>query len=108
MNENITIQKLIKVIKNLHTNNNEISELKEMALSLENKISSKRKEDYEKNIEASRLRRKLNNSKQAIKKLWKKRKEKSLRSIFSNKEVILKHIKIARETKEEINKLKSI
>lgn len=106
--EEITIHKLLKKIKNLNTNNEEISELKEMALNLEQKISSKRKQDYEKNIEISRLKRKLNNSKQAIKKLWKKRKEKSLRSIFSNKEVILKHIKIAKETKEEINKLKSI
>lgn len=104
----MTIQKLFKAIQNLKGTSQEIQELKDMANVLEEKISSNNKKQYQQNIELSRLKRKLNNSKQAIKKLWKKRREKSLRSIFSNKEVILKHIKIARETKEEIDKFKSI
>lgn len=104
----MTIQKLFKAIQNIKETSQEIQELKLMASILEEKISSNNKKRYHQNIELSRLKRKLNNSKQAIKKLWGKRKEKSLRSIFSNKEVILKHIKIARETKKEIDKFKSI
>jgi hypothetical protein len=98
----MTIQKLFKVINNLKGESEEISELKNMTNLLQDKISSSNKKQYQQNIELSRLKRKLNNSKQAIKKIWKVRNEKSKRSIFSNKEHILKHIKIIRDTKKEI------
>lgn len=92
----MTTQKLIKFIKNLDFSSSEIIQLKEMASVLENKISSKNKDRYIGNLEVSRRKRTLNNSKQAIKKHWR------IRNEGKNKALILKHLVKIRE----ISKLK--
>ena len=59
------------------------------------KISNANKKSYSSNIELSRLKHKISNSKQAIKKHWNNRKSKKL--------LILKHIKTIRKQYKLIN-----
>lgn len=85
-------QQLIKRILSLQGETPEIIELKEFANSCKNKIANKNAEAYQKDIELSRLKRKINNSRMAIKKAWKNRSSKS--------GLIKKHIKILRSISE--------
>lgn len=71
-----------------------IAQLKLIAESAENeldKISENNRKIYLEDIEASRLKRKINNSRQAIKRAWNNRKIK--------KDLIFKHVKILRGLK---------
>lgn len=71
-----------------------LEEIKAIAVDAEielNKISEANRKSYTADIELSRLKRKRNNSRQAIRKKWSSRKD--------YKEMILKHIKILKELK---------
>jgi glutamate mutase epsilon subunit len=69
----------------------QINLLKEIAKKEKEKEQKKAINLYERDLEKSRFRRKINNSKMAIKKAWKNRRTK--------KELIKKHIKILRGLK---------
>lgn len=103
----MTIQKLIKAIENLNDESPQIISLKEMATELSNKISKANQNRYNDNLELSRLKRSINNSKQAIKKHWGNRKEKTayikkhiniLRDIYKNNEFLIKNEPVKKNT----------
>ena len=87
----MSIQQIIKAVKSLNYENDEILALKELCLDFEETISKRNKQAYDNNLEESRQKRKINNSKQAIRKVWSIRKVK--------KDLIKKHIKILKELK---------
>ena len=85
----MSIQQIIKAVKSLNYENDEILALKKLCLDFEETISKRNKQAYDTNLEESRQKRKINNSKQAIRKVWSIRKVK--------KDLIKKHIKILKE-----------
>ena len=87
----MSIQQIIKAVKSLNYENDEILALKKLCLDFEETISKRNKQAYDNNLEESRQKRKINNSKQAIRKVWSYRKVK--------KNLIKKHIKILKELK---------
>ena len=87
----MSIQQIIKAVKSLNYENDEILALKKLCLNFEETISKRNKQAYDNNLEESRQKRKINNSKQAIRKVWSIRKVK--------KDLIKKHIKILKELK---------
>lgn len=87
----MSIQQILKAVKLLKYENDDILELKKLCVTLEETISERNKKAYNSNLEESRQKRKINNSKQAIRKVWGNRKVK--------KSLIKKHIKILKETK---------
>ena len=87
----MSIQQIIKAVKSLNYENDEILALKKLCLDFEETISKRNKKAYDRNLEESRQKRKINNSKQAIRKVWSIRKVK--------KDLIKKHIKILKELK---------
>ena len=87
----MNIQQIIKAVKSLNYENDEILALKKLCLDFEETISKRNKKAYDNNLEESRQKRKTNNSKQAIRKVWSNRKVK--------KDLIKKHIKILKEIK---------
>lgn len=82
----MSIQQVIKAVKSLNYENDEILALKKLCLNFEETISKRNKQAYDNNLEESRQKRKINNSKQAIRKVW------SIRKVKKN--LIKKHIKI--------------
>ena len=87
----MSIQQIIKAVKSLNYENDEILALKKLCLDFEETISKRNKQAYDNNLEESRQKRKINNSKQVIRKVWSNRKVK--------KNLIKKHIKILKELK---------
>ena len=87
----MSIQQIIKAVKSLNYENDEILALKKLCLDFEETISKRNKQAYDTNLEESRQKRKINNSKQAIRKVWSNRKVK--------KDLIKKHIKTLKEIK---------
>lgn len=87
----MSIQQIIKAVKSLNYENDEILALKKLCLDFEETISKRNNQAYTSNLEESRQKRKINNSKQAIRKVWGNRKVK--------KNLIKKHIKILKELK---------
>lgn len=87
----MSIQQILKAVKLLKYENDDILELKKLCVTLEETISERNKKAYNSNLEESRQKRKINNSKQAIRKVWGNRKVK--------KSLIKKHIKILKELK---------
>lgn len=96
-------QKIYKAIVKLHSScthklkKDIVAELKIIAHQTADelqKISNANKKSYKADIELSRLKRKRNNSRQAIRKKWSMRK--------SYRELIKKHIQILKELKEII------
>lgn len=87
----MSIQQIFKTVKLLKYENDDILELKKLCVTLEETISERNKKAYNSNLEESRQKRKINNSKQAIRKVWSNRKVK--------KSLIKKHIKILKELK---------
>ena len=87
----MSIQQIIKAVKSLNYENAEILALKKLCLDFEETISKRNKQAYDSNLEESRQKRKINNSKQAIRKVW------SIRKVKKN--LIKKHIKILKELK---------
>ena len=87
----MSIQQIIKAVKSLNYENDEILALKKLCLDFEETISKRNKKAYDNNLEESRQKRKINNSKQTIRKVWSNRKVK--------KNLIKKHIKILKELK---------
>lgn len=87
----MSIQQIIKAVKSLNYENDEILALKKLCLDFEETISKRNKQAYTSNLVESRQKRKINNSKQAIRKVW------SIRKI--KKDLIKKHIKILKEIK---------
>jgi len=69
-----------------------VKSLQALAVEELKTIASTSQQRYAKNIEVSRIKRTINNSKQAIKKAWPMRHHK--------KEMIFKHIGIIKTTKE--------
>jgi len=96
MSKQSIYKKIIKLHSSCYhkTKKEIVEELKKIAHQsadeLQN-ISNANRKAYKNDIELSRLKRKKNNSRQAIRKNWNKRAEK--------KELILKHISILREIK---------
>lgn len=90
----MSVQKLINSILAIDTKTSkkdlilQIHDIKIIAEDKRKSISSSNNMQYKKDIELSRTKRKRNNSRQAIKKAWKNRKEKS--------SLIKKHISILR------------
>ena len=93
-------QKIYRSIMELHNNcthklkKDIVAEIKKIAEQTEKelqKISNANKISYTRDIELSRLKRKRNNSRQAIRKKWNSRK--------GNEDFIRKHIEILRELK---------
>ena len=87
----MSIQQIIKAVKSLNYENDEILALKKLCLDFEETISKRNKKAYDNNLQESRQKRKINNSKQAIRKVW------SIRKVKKN--LVKKHIKILKELK---------
>lgn len=98
----MSIQQIAKKIDSIDVKNNkkelvaDILELKKMIQKELTRISSANACNYNRDIEASRLKRKKNNSRQAIKRLFPQRHSSVKHNGKRKKEIIKKHIKILR------------